>query len=560
MRGSSAPKNYLNNEYFKIRGGSVAPIVSIPTSRNRIGDFSDWRDGDGNLIPIFDPDTLRQNPDYNPDLGTSETNLPFLRDQFMGCDGNSPNVICPDRITNSWAKAWMDYLPAATWDDRPLNNYQGPAVPDGILADTSYWFWRIDSNIGDSDHIYWSSWSQWTGAKYNSVLPQPIANESISDPQNSWVNRLNWTHTYSPTLIHHFSIGYLNRNEGYGSMNQDYVDDFPKVPGVAGEIFGYTSPPEVNFGNGYRSYGNSTGFNLDNVTTRPTVIGNILFTWVRNDHTIKFGAEYRNLGQNFHDAGNLAGSFSFDSGTTGLRGINSGNSMASFLLEQVDSASSSFRTVDAWYARQAAYALYAGDTWKITPKLTINYGLRWDYFTPAWEKNNQLSFFDPTLQNNSGPMGALAFADEFEQRNGRRFPEEGWKGGWAPRLGVAYSWDDKTVIRAGYGIFYHQAYCQGWGGCMNLSGYNTTPSFNSSNEGLEAAFVFSDGFPQDFNRPPFLENDFQNGQGIYYRGFNANKRAYSQQWNLTIERELMKDFMLSSGTGQCDQSFAAGEG
>jgi hypothetical protein len=465
----------------------------------------------------------------------------------MGCDGNSPNVICQDRISDSLAQAWFRQLPNPTWDDQPLNNYQGPAVPDGILADTKYYFWRIDTNIGDNDHVYWSSWSQWTGAKYNSVLPQPIASESISDPQNSWVNRLNWTHTFSPTLINHFSIGYLNRNEGYGSMNQDFVDDFPKIPGVAGETQGYTSPPQVEFSDDFQTYGNSTGFNLDNITTRPTVIGSTLFTWVKGEHTFKFGGEYRNLGQNIHDAGNLAGSFSFERGPTGLRGITSGHPMASFLLEEVSSGSSAFRTVSAWYPRQAAYAIYGGDTWKATPKLTINYGLRWDFFTPAWEKFNNLSFFDPTLTNPGagGRLGALAFADEFEQRTGRRHPEENWKNGFAPRLGIAYAIDDKTVIRTGYGIFYHQMYCQGWGGCMNLSGFNASPSFSGSEGGLVSAFILRDGLPQDFARPPFIDPSFQNGQGIYYRGFNSNRRAYSQQWNLTIEREIMQDFMLS---------------
>ncbi|GAB4116010.1 MAG: hypothetical protein Kow001_16870 [Acidobacteriota bacterium] len=533
---------YFNHEQFRINGGATAPIVSIPTVKNRQGDFTDWVDAQGNLIPIYDPATLRPNPAFDPSLPTGPTNLPFLRDQFMGCDGNTPNVICSDRFANSFALAYLRHLPNP---NRPgvLNNYQAPPVPDIILANTKYYFWRIDMNVGDRDSVYFSSWSQWAPKNTNSLLPLPISNDVYTDPQNSKINRLNWTHTFSPTLVHHFAIGYLNRNEGYGSLNEDYLNEFPQVPGVAAN----THVPVINFSDGYQSFSTTNGPGSLNVTTRPTVVGNSLSTWVKGAHTIKFGAEYRDLGQNFHDNTNNAGTFSFDRGPTGLSGIVSGNPIASFLLEQVSYGEVTFRTVDAWYARQKALAFYGGDTWKITPKLTFNFGLRWDVFTPATELNDRLSFFDPTLANPSaGRLGGLAFADEFNDRYGRRHPEETWNGGWAPRLGIAYAYDEKTVIRTGYGIFYHQAYCPGWGGCMNLDGYNATPSFSSTQSGLQAAFILSQGFPQNFERPPFLEADFRNGQGTLYRPFEANRRAYSQQWNLTIEREVGKDMMVSA--------------
>jgi hypothetical protein len=532
---------YFNHEQFRINGGASAPLITIPTLKMREGDFSEWRDTAGNLIPIYDPLTLRANPNFNPAQDPGPNNLPYLRDQFMGCDGNSPNVICSNRFANSWALAWLKHLPNPTFGDRFTQNYQAPPVPDILLANTKYYFWRIDTNIGDKNHIYLSSWSQWAPANYNSTLPRPIASESITDPQNSWVNRLNITRTYSPNLLQHFSIGYLNRNEGYGSMNQEFVDEFPKVPGVAG----YSAPPQISFSDGYQTFGNSTGDNKGNVTTRPTVIGNTLFTWVKGPHTLKWGSEYRDLGQNFHDGTNLSGSFFFGRGPTSVRGIPSGHPLASFLLEQVSSGSAAFRTVDAHYARQKAIAFYGGDTWKFTPKWTFNYGVRWDTFTPAVEKYDRLAFFDPTLMNPVGRLGALAFADEFRARTGRRHPEETWKGGWAPRLGLAYAMNDKTVVRTGYGIFYHQAYCPGWGGCMSLDGYNANPSFSGGLDGLEAAFILSQGFPQNFEKPPFLEADFRNGQGLLYRPFEANRRAYSQQWNLTVERAVTRDFMTS---------------
>ncbi len=535
---------YFNHEQFRINGGATAPILSVPTVKNRQGDFSDWVDPQGNLIPVYDPMTLRSNPDYDPSQPRGADNLPYLRDQFMGCDGNSPNVICPDRFANSLALAYLRHLPEP---NRPgiFANYQAPPVPDIILANTKYYFWRIDMNIGDSDRVYFSSWSQWAPKNENTTLPLPISNELYTDPQNSWVNRLNWTHTFSPSLVTHVAVGYLNRNEGYGSLNEAYVDEFPKIPGVAA----YTHVPVIQFSDGYPTLSTTNGPGILNKTTRPTVAGSTLTTWVKGDHVFKFGMEYRNLAQNFHDNTNNSGTFGFGRGPTGLAGIPSGNPIASFLLEQVGWANVTFRTVDAWYARQKAIAVFGGDTWKITPKLTFNYGVRWDVFTPATELYDRMSFFDPTLPNPGadGRLGGLAFADEFEERFGRNHPEETWYRGFAPRLGLAYAWDDKTVFRMGYGIFYHQAYCPGWGGCMNLDGYNTTPSFSTTLEGLQAAFKLSDGVPQTFEKPPFLRADYRNGQGTMYRPFDANRRAYSQQWNLTIERQVMRDTMVSAG-------------
>ena len=122
-------------------------------------------------------------------------------------------------------------------------------------------------------------------------------------------------------------------------------------------------------------------------------------TWVKGKHTLKFGGEYRNIGQNFHTNGNESGSFSFGRGATAIRELTSGSPIASFLLEQVSSGSSTFRDVSAWYARADAFIGHFGDTWKVTPKLTLSLGVRWDMFRPTVEKYNRLSFFDAGTPN-----------------------------------------------------------------------------------------------------------------------------------------------------------------
>jgi len=523
---------FFNYEGYRQTGGSNAPTLSIPSLLERNGDFTDWRDGSGNLIPIYDPATLR--PDGNGG---------YIKDQFMGCDGRTPNVICPSRI-NPIVRAWLQALPTPT-SEGPLNNYLAPPIPDTILGNSDYYLGRYDLQFASSDHMFASFWHQRAPAKFVSTLPQSIANETYSDPQNSWVNRFNWDRTFSGTLLNHMSMGYLNRNEGYGSVNQDFVDDFPQIAGVAG----HNVPPQITFGDGFTQFGSNSGINVGNITTRPTFIINDMVTWTRGAHTLKFGMEFRKIMGNIHGNGNQAGNFNFQRGATGLVGVNSGSPIASFLLGAVDNGNSTFRAVDSVYPRQNAWILHAGDTWRVNNRFTLDYGLRWDYYSPSSEKYDRFSFFDPVGANPGagGRPGRLAFAgDGYGAASyGARYPEEDWYGGFAPRLGAVYSLDDKTVIRSGWGIFYTQAFYPGWGGGISQDGFSNTPGFSSTLGGIQPAFYLDQGLPQNFQQPPDIRADYKNGQGILYRPLDANERSYAHQWNISVDRELGANLSLS---------------
>jgi hypothetical protein len=341
-------------------------------------------------------------------------------------------------------------------------------------------------------------------------------------------------------------MGYLNRNEGYGSVNQSFVNDFPQIAGVAG----YNVPPRIQFvEDQFTAFGSNAGVNIGNVTTRPTFIINDMVTWTKGAHTLKFGMEYRKIMGNIHANGNQAGTFEFGPGATGLVGVNSGSPIASFLLGAVDNGNAAFRAVDSTYPRQNAWILHAGDTWRVNSKLTVDYGLRWDYYSPSSEKYDRFSFFDPVGANPGagGRPGRLAFAgDSYGAASyGARYPEEDWYGGFAPRLGVVYSWDDKTVIRSGWGIFYTQAFYPGWGGGISQDGFSNTPGFSSTLGGIQPAFFLEQGFPQNFQQPPDIRSDYRNGQGITYRPLDANERSYAHQWNISVDRELGNNLALS---------------
>ena len=519
---------YVNFEGFRQTGGVNRPTISIPSMKERNGDFSDWRDASGNLTPIYDPATTRVLPD-----GT------VVRDPFPG------NIIPASRIS-PLARQWLGFLPSPT-SDGPLNNYLVPtAIPDTILGDSNYYFGRFDTYLGQSDHLAISLWHQRAPAKFFAALPHELASETLSDPQNSWVNRANWDHTFGPNLLHHLSFGYLNRNEGYGCVDADAVDKVPQIAGVVS----HKLPPRIGFSDGFAAFGCDAGIPAGNITTRPTYIANNLLTWIKGSHTLKAGLEYRNIGGNLHSNGNESGTFNFARGSTGLRGVNSGSPVASFLLGAVDNANMDVRAESNRYPRQRAYVIHVGDTWKATSKLTVNYGLRWDYFTPSREKYDKFSFFDPNGANPGagGRPGRLAFAGSGygEASYGAPYPEKPYKKAFAPRLGFTYAVDPKTVVRAGYGIFYDRAYYPGWGGGIDQAGFSKNVPFSSRLGGLEPAFFLQDGFPQNFQRPPFIRSDFSNGGGILYRPLDANERPRSHQWNLTVERQIGKDFMLGA--------------
>jgi len=538
---------FVNLEGFKIRGGATTPTLSIPSMKEREGDFSDWVDENGDLIPVYDPATTRANPNYSPDLPSGPNNLQFLRDQFMGCDGKTPNVICASdpRLQNSLAKAWFKYLPTPTFS-RALNNYVVPEpIPDTVFADSSLVNVRGDMYWRDVDHFYVSVNYRGSTAATVTELPPQLATEEPYYTNYSFVNRFNWSHTFSPKLLNHFAVGYLDTYVITNSADKPYVDDLPKIPGAAS----YDYPPIIGFDD-FNSFGQNVGTPHE---TRPVWIANDLVTWVKGKHTLKFGGEIRKHGTNGERITNQSGTLYFSRLGTGLNEFTSGNALASFLLGQVSDGNYDIQTLTSTYVRFSGYNIHAGDSWKVTPKLTLNFGIRWDMFKPTVEKYDNLSFLDPNGPNpGAGDRpGRLVFAgDKWGAASyGARYPEQLFKTGFAPRVGIAYSVGPNTVVRAGYGIFYSAPIYPGWSGGMSQQGFNANISFPSSDYGYTPAFLLSNGFPaiSDSQRPPFTDAAFANGTSVgIYRPLNANRLPYAQQWNLTIEHQLTPNMAITA--------------
>jgi hypothetical protein len=567
--GTSKHKSffYFNWESYHLAGGSSVPTLSIPSALERNGNFTDWTRRDpttGNIvqIPVYAPGNFAPGSNASQATGPQSTACANALPAGFGPRQQFPGNIIPTACISPIAKAYLALMPQPT-NLGATNNYTlSRPVPDTLTANSNYYMFRIDHNYGYSDHFYFSFWRQYTAQNLASQLPREIANDRTTPVQNSPIMRFNWEHIFSTKMTNHVTLGYLNRNERDSTLNLDQIGKLPAV-----NIAGTNTPlatntlPQFSFSSdGFATISNTS----DNFTVRPTWVLNDLASRVVGHHTVTFGAEWRNVGGNIRGKGNQAGTFRFGRETTSLPGATSGSPIAGFLLGAVNTSTVDFRTVQAWYPRQKVYALHVNDSWKITPKLTVNYGLRWDYFTPSREKFNRHSFIDPVGANPDagGRPGRLAFAGSGygPASFGRDFPEAPWKKGFAPRFGIAYAYDQKTVVRAGYGVFFSRAFYPGWGGGMALDGFNLKDTKNlTGSANIDPPFYLDQGYPSptvtlgctlgascirpgfDNGRTPTAAN----GNGSAYRPMDANRRPYSQQWNLTIERQLPLDVFVS---------------
>ncbi|MGH7866645.1 MAG: hypothetical protein ACREP9_03185, partial [Candidatus Dormibacteraceae bacterium] len=453
------------------------------------------------------------NPNFNANLPTGATNLPYLRQQFPG------NVIPSNdpEFASSLASGWLKYVPLP---NRPglTANYESPyALANSLNAHTDQWDVRGDQYIGDKDHVSVTWHYRGTLPFTQYALPKEIDTNNTRIPNYSHVIRLNYDHTFGPTLLNHFAAGYLDLLTEEYNASDCCVSQVPQIAGV----YNHAHQSAINFGDGYSSYGG----NADLLSTRPTWIFNDMVTWVRGKHTLEFGGEYRDLAYPTQTTQGGTGTFNFTDLSTGLIGIPSGNAYASFLLGEVGNASATFYTLSAWRPQAKSVGLFAGDTWKVTPKLSVDYGLRWDLYQPSDEAKNQTSFLDPTRPNpGAGNLpGALVFAGSKwgAASFGKPYPEQLYDKAFGPRIGIAYALNDKTVIHAGYGIFMMQNFYPGWNGGIATDGFNETASFNSTLGGLQPTFLLQNGFPQNFTKPPFINESFLNGEGgPNYRPFD----------------------------------------
>jgi hypothetical protein len=355
------------------------------------------------------------------------------------------------------------------------------------------------------------------------------------------VVRVNLDSTLSPTTLNHIGLGYsLFRNPNFStSFEKGWLQPNGGklgLPGLQFDIF-----PTVLFQTeGYTRYGDSIA--SDNYFH--TFTGLDTLTMIRGNHTLKIGGEVQRHRDNYRQFDNGGGTFEFNRQSTGLPGVNnSGDAWASFLLGDVYQSNAFFRD-SLPGGRYTNLGLFIDDTWKVTNKLTLTAGFRWEMIVPHSDPLGRLSYMDISKPNaGAGNLpGVMVYGGD--NGFGNRMLNILW---WnpSPRLGFAYRLNDKTVIRAGAGIFNSDYINQGLG--LPAFGFSTNAAFVTGDNGITPAFNWDRGFPQTFARPPITDPLAANGQNVTSVLPSDYDLPYKVQWNFTIERQFTSDLSMSFG-------------
>jgi hypothetical protein len=508
--------------------------TSVPTALQRAGDFSQTYSSTGQLVQIFDPTTTRANPALP---GT------YIRSQFPG------NRIPASQIDPVAAKI-ESYYPSPTSAGNAytgLNNYlfSGPST-----RQTDDFSGRVDHQLNSSTSLMGrfsrADLTNWTNpATFGS---SNIASPGyVTKPQHHPYALGKITKTFSPTLFgealfswarwYYVSFGLSN---GFDPTTLGFPSYLAKNSLTLG--FPSISPGEMS--------GLGTYYNEHDVSDRYE--GKVNITKLAGKHTLKFGGMY-GLGRystkvNDNSTGAYTSTAAFTQGPNPLvSSTTSGFGFASFLLGTMSSGTQNVTDINGQYTAPY-YGAYIQDDYKITQRLTVNLGLRWEFESPRVEAQNQVSNFDyadtAKLSNGATVRGGLLFPGV----NG--VSRDNWNPNWkdfAPRFGFAYNLSHSTVMRGGYGIFYSNSWGNGRNNnAMPQMGFVcSTSAVTSLDNGLTPAVRLSNPFPNGFCNATGSSAGLATnlGQQLYILDRNA-PQPYVQSWNFDIQRSLPGDAIV----------------
>jgi hypothetical protein len=374
-------------------------------------------------------------------------------------------------------------------------------------------------------------------------LPGPLASGLITN-ETPDITRVNHDFIFAPNLFNHATFGLSRYQEIFNQLPAD-LEGWPAKLGLTGVATnGSTSFPIVSFTDSLTGFGNDPKNRGAQQNWTYDFIDGV--TWVKGRHELKFGFEFRR-GRTFQDPFDdsyAQGKFNFNSLQTAnpANRSASGYSFASFLLGDPNDARRDYNTkgVNNIYGYRS---LYAQDNFKVSSRLTLNLGLRYEIFVPRTDLNLTLSTFDPTVPNAAagGRPGALSFAGTGEYgRNGLlRFGDIYWNN-VGPRIGVAYQITSKTVLRAGYGIYYSPTNGNTGGGCFPC-GWGVSASITPTTpDGISPAFNWDNGLPvpANFRMPPVIDPTYANNNSVLYLTGKDGLAGRIQNWQANIQREL----------------------
>ncbi len=524
---------FANYDAYKFNTSTAPILLSVPSLAQRGGDFSALP------TPIYDPAS-------QVCVGSVCT-----KTQFPG------NVIPTSRLS-SVALSLASYLPAPTGPGF-VNNYLKPLSRSITNQNVTT---RVDYNINQKHQMYgvfaYGTWrTDYTGniTPTGTALPLPYTQTPGIVVERPMIAQLHETYTISPSLLNSFGIGAVRIS--IPILPVTAAGNYPQKAGLTGLPGGgqaATGFPGITF-TGANVPNNWSGTGPFNEWENHYVVQDSL-VWVRNNHIFKFGGTYQSSQDNrANPASGTSATFAFANNQTagfsptGTLLTTTGNAFASYLLGAPDSASIVNNTVVETGSRFSNFSLFVQDDWKVNSKLTLNLGVRWDVYRPFREHHNRYSFMDPNLANpaaNNIP-GALVYGKQMVNTHWTNFQ---------PRVGLAYSLDDKTVIRAGF-VMTKTLGTLGLGGNgpngPGQTGFNAPSAIASAVTG-QPAFYWDQGVQVPQTPLPLLSPGFGAGNStINPTGAVApfvvlpdlaGKSPYYMNWSFGFQRQLPSSLTL----------------
>jgi hypothetical protein len=565
---------FWNFEQYRERQTVSTTTVTVPIADYRIGNFSKVISASGNQLiklgasaytdplgrtimagQIFDPSSTRPvvcNLAQFPGAICTNGQSVLVRDPFFG------NKIDPAKF-DTVAKNIQNLIPQPTGPSAGLigSNFNSPQNSERTTEIPSL---KLDQSVGSKGHLSF----YWSGTRTADQFPivgspaqpegfPPALSTVIGNFDRSHTERLNYDYTISPTLLAHIGLGYQKNHlwddtpvvnfdalKELGLKGQTVVRQFPTVSIGASAATGGMS----NMGPQFQTH---------QFVEKPAV--NLSMTWVKSNHSYKLGAEWRIEGNpqisNAQPPWTTAGAFdqtlalSTATTQTSLEGLTTtggtvGFGYASFLLGQVTSYGVGVPSV--YHIGRQQWGLFAQDTWKITRKLTLDYGLRWDYGTYSRETYGRQPSFAPLLPNPTADNhpGGLQYEATCNCTFANNYPYA-----IGPRIGVAYQINSKTVFRGGFGVVYNTSSTGAFSPPLNyqLAGI---PAFGQS------LFNMQDGPPPTIHPAivlnpgglPSLKGTLTGGP--LFVDPNAARPARQYQWSVGLQREVTRNLVVEA--------------
>lgn len=516
-------RNFFSNTVpFRVYN-NYAVSVGGPIRKNKTFFFADFEDSSNHLASLINASTPLvpwRTGDFSGLLGKT-----VLKDPFTG-QPYPNNQIPASQLNPTSLKAQSFFYPVPNFGSATTQSgnfrAQDPGSQVFKVVDG-----RIDHNFSEHDVVFGrGTYRRYPIDVWENFLP-PLGQRDQLRTDSTAV--FSWTHTFSPALLNEFRAGYA-RNRNFFEPHL-VGSDILKQIGIQGiTTTGIHDVPVFSI-----TGLTGTGQLAHNVDLETNFQWTDNLSWTHGSHSFKFGFDaIRDQIGGGGIPNTVYGSYSFT-------GVYTGQAYADFLLGIPQSTSQS-DPVPVRYMRGAMWNMYAQDQWKITPRLTASYGLRWELQGPYYDKLGRIFGFDPkkgalVIPDNGVPNVSPLFPKSIpvETATQAGYPDGALvqfpKTNFYPRIGLAYKLtaDGKTAIRAGYGMFGNTIYGALASSSRGGPFAGSSTFFNSITNG--SALL---QFPN-----PFVAGTGQVGGLQNVSGFNPNiSTPYTQQWNLTLERQI----------------------